>query len=171
MTAPVSQRKKMKNYQHAYVISQGPVVRTPVSANLGLNFNPGFFFFSSKALSRIIFYILFRVSNHQIVGKENKLDLFFKLSYLSSNFALTLGYLNEALNNPAQSVICFIQQNTCYLNLLQKTSCWSKCQIYWFLLNFCSIHNFLYHGSSNVYASTFCRLPANQNKWTHGCSR
>ena len=36
-----------------------------------LNFNPGFFFFLSKALSWIIFSILFRVSNHQIVGKEN----------------------------------------------------------------------------------------------------
>ena len=51
--------------------TQGPVVRTPVSANPGLNFNPGFFIFLSKALSRIIFSILFRVSNHQIVGKEN----------------------------------------------------------------------------------------------------
>ena len=49
----------------------GPVVRTPVSANPGLNFNPGFFFFLSKALYRIIFSILFRVSNRQIVGKEN----------------------------------------------------------------------------------------------------
>ena len=34
-----------------------PVVRTPVSANPGLNFNQGFFFFSSKALSQMIFYI------------------------------------------------------------------------------------------------------------------
>ena len=33
------------------------VVRTPDSANLGLNFNQGFFFFSSKALSQMIFYI------------------------------------------------------------------------------------------------------------------
>ena len=49
----------------------GPVVRTPVSANLGLNFNPGFFFFLSKALSRIVFSIHFRVSNHPIVDKEN----------------------------------------------------------------------------------------------------
>ena len=49
----------------------GPVVRSPVSANPGLNFNPGFFFFLSKALSRIIFSFLFGVSNHQIVGKEN----------------------------------------------------------------------------------------------------
>ena len=49
----------------------GPVVRTLVSVNPGLNFNPGFFFFLSKALSWIIFYINFRVSNHQIVGKEN----------------------------------------------------------------------------------------------------
>lgn len=34
-----------------------------------------------------------------------------------------------------------------------------------------SIHNVLHHGTPHVYASTFCRLPANQNKWTHGCSR
>ena len=47
------------------------VVRTPVSANPGLNFNLGFFFFLSKALYRIIFSILFRLSNHQIVGKDN----------------------------------------------------------------------------------------------------
>ena len=50
---------------------QGPVVRTPVIANAGLNFNPECFIFLSKALSRIIFSILFGVSNHQIVGKEN----------------------------------------------------------------------------------------------------
>ena len=36
---------------------QGPVVRTQVSANPGLNFNQGFFFLSSKELSRMIFYI------------------------------------------------------------------------------------------------------------------
>ena len=28
--------------------------------------------------------------------------LLYKLSYLNSNFALTLGYLNPALNKPAQ---------------------------------------------------------------------
>ena len=49
----------------------GPVVRTPVSASPGLNFNPGFFIFLSKALSLVIFSILFRISNHQIVCKEN----------------------------------------------------------------------------------------------------
>ena len=37
---------------------QGPVVRTtPVSANPGLNFNLGFFFFLSKAFSWVIFSI------------------------------------------------------------------------------------------------------------------
>ena len=40
------------------VALQGPVVRTPVSANPGLNFNQGFFFFSSKAISQMIFYIV-----------------------------------------------------------------------------------------------------------------
>ena len=51
------------------------------SANLGLNFNPGFFFFLTKAFSWIIFSILFRVSNHKIVQKLRiKLNLLFKLS-------------------------------------------------------------------------------------------
>ena len=31
----------------------GPVVRRPISANPWLDFNPGFFFFCSKAFSRI----------------------------------------------------------------------------------------------------------------------
>ena len=53
---------------------QGPVVRTPVSANPGLNFNPGFFFFLSKALYRIMFSILFRVSNHEIVRNLAEFD-------------------------------------------------------------------------------------------------
>ena len=50
---------------------QGPVVRRPISANPGLNFNPGLFFVSSKAFSRTILSILFRVANHQIVDKKN----------------------------------------------------------------------------------------------------
>ena len=45
--------------------------------------------------------ILFRVSSYQIIDKRIKLNLLFKLSYLISNFALTLGYLNPALNNTA----------------------------------------------------------------------
>ena len=55
----------------------GQVVRTPVTTNPGLNFNPAFFFLLSKALSRIIFSILFRVSNHQIVGKKSKTEFEF----------------------------------------------------------------------------------------------
>ena len=54
----------------------GPVITYP-----GLNFNPGSFFFLSKALSRIIFSILFRVSNHQIVGKENFKNLKTKFAF------------------------------------------------------------------------------------------
>ena len=51
----------------------GPDLRL-VRANLGLNFNPGFFFFLSKALLWIIFSILFRVSSPEIVGKENYIE-------------------------------------------------------------------------------------------------
>ena len=52
----------------------GPVVWSPISANPGLNFNPGFFFFCSKVFSQIISSLLFRASNHQIVGKKNKTE-------------------------------------------------------------------------------------------------
>ena len=79
----------------------GSVVRRPISANPWLNFNLGFFFFCSKGFSRIIFSILFRASNHQIVGKKNNTEFAFKLSHLNSNFALTPGYLNPALKNLA----------------------------------------------------------------------
>jgi len=65
-----------------------------------------FSFFQKHAFSRIIFSVLFRASNHQIVGKENKTEFAFKLSYHNSNFALTLGYLNPALNKPAQERMC-----------------------------------------------------------------
>ena len=49
----------------------GPVVRRPISANLGLNFDPSFFFFCSKAFSPIIFSIIFRACNYQTVDKTN----------------------------------------------------------------------------------------------------
>ena len=79
-------------------LTLGPVV----GVNPGLNLNLGFFFFfCSKVFSRIIFSILFRASNHQIVGKNNKTEFAFEFPYLNSNFTLTLGYLHPALNNPA----------------------------------------------------------------------
>ena len=46
------------------------IVQRPISANPGLNFYPGMFFFSSKVFSLAIFSILVRVGNHQIVGKR-----------------------------------------------------------------------------------------------------
>ena len=58
----------------ARVTCVGPDVRRPISANLGLNFNPSFFSSCSKAFSRTIFSLLFRASNHQIVGKKNKTE-------------------------------------------------------------------------------------------------
>ena len=55
----------------------GPVGRRPIGANPGLDFNANFFFFLSKAFSRTIFSILFRVFNHQIVNKKNSAEFDF----------------------------------------------------------------------------------------------
>ena len=49
----------------------GLVVRKPISAQPGIKFNPGFFFLYSKGFSRIIFSVIFRASNHQLVDKKN----------------------------------------------------------------------------------------------------
>ena len=82
---------------------QGPVVRRRISANTGLNFNLDFFTPLFESLFGIISSILYRASNHQILIKKNYTEFLLKLSGLKSEFTLTLGYLNPALNNPAQS--------------------------------------------------------------------
>ena len=62
---------KFKWYQHHLRRTErGPVVWTPVRANPWLTFTLRFFFLW-KAFFRIVFSILFRVYNHQIVDKEN----------------------------------------------------------------------------------------------------
>ena len=53
----------MVRLSFGFVTYQGPVVRMLVSPNPGLNFNPGFFFFLSKALSQIIFSIFLAYPN------------------------------------------------------------------------------------------------------------
>ena len=71
----------------------------------GLNFNPNFFLFSLKAFYQIIFPIVFRASSIKLIEKKRiKLNWLLKLSFLNSNFTLTLGYLNSTLNNPALDV-------------------------------------------------------------------
>ena len=71
---------------------QGPVLWRSIATNPGLNCNPSSFFFCSKVFFWIIFSsILFREFNHQIEHKKNKkLTWVFTLSYVNSNFALTL---------------------------------------------------------------------------------
>ena len=54
-----------------FLAKRGSVVWRPISANTGLNFKPGFFFFYSKAFHRTIVSSLFRASNHQNVDKKN----------------------------------------------------------------------------------------------------
>ena len=79
---------------------QDPVVWSPISANLWLHFNPGFFIPSFKSLLGIIFYIAFRVSSHHILDKKNSIEFFFKA--FRSVIKLIMGYLNPILNNLAQ---------------------------------------------------------------------
>ena len=63
---------------------------------------PGFLFLLFKSFFSDNFLSYFE--EHSIINlltKRIKLNLLFTLSYLNSNFALTQGYLNPALNNPA----------------------------------------------------------------------
>lgn len=51
--------------------AHGPVVLRPISANPGLNVNPGFFISLFNSFLLIIFSIPFRISNNQIVDEKN----------------------------------------------------------------------------------------------------
>ena len=82
-------------FQHTCMCHSGQsVVQALVNA---------FFFFLSKTLSQIIFSIVFSISK----AKRIQLNWLFKLSYLSSKFALTLGYLNPTSNNPPRTLLGF----------------------------------------------------------------
>ena len=90
------------------------------------NFNPSFFFFLSNALSRIILSIFLAYPIIKLYAMRIQLNWLFKLSYLSSKFALTLGYLNPASNKPA-----LVDSDWCITNLahgrwgsIQSIYCW-----------------------------------------------
>ena len=88
----------------ARVTSVGPNVRRRISAiNPGLNFNPSFFFFCSKAFSRTIFSLLFRTSSHQIAGKKNKTEFASQAFIPEIKFRTNPGL---TLNNPSQTCSC-----------------------------------------------------------------
>ena len=89
-------------FKHGIQINQGPVVQKLISSNPGLNCNPPFFISLFKSLLGKIFTILLRTSNNQIASKKIWTEFLLKFSDLKSNFTLTLGYLNPALNNRGQ---------------------------------------------------------------------
>ena len=73
--------------------SLGPSCSRWISANPGLNFNLGFFFFCPEAFSRIIFSILFRASTYQIAGKKNTTEFAFKAFISELKFHFNPGML------------------------------------------------------------------------------
>ena len=70
-------------------MDQGPVVRRPISANPGLNFNLRFFIPLLKSLFGKIFSVLFKASSSHTLNKKNSTEFSCKA-------------LRTALNNPAQ---------------------------------------------------------------------
>ena len=72
-----------------------------LALNPGLNLaRVSFSFVQKHFLGQFsLIFIEHRIIN--LLTKIIKLNLLFKLSYLNSSFALTPGYLNPALNNPA----------------------------------------------------------------------
>ena len=92
---------KVSNTVHCNL---GPVVWRPISANPRLDFNPALFFFLSKALSRIIFSILFRVSNHQIVDKKSSTEFAFYAFMSSFIFRTNPGLSQPSCEQPSRGV-------------------------------------------------------------------
>ena len=93
---------KRKLLENEGTNSRAQLLEGRLALNPGLNLTRVSFSFVQKHFLGQ-FYVIF--IEHRIINlltKRIKLNLLYKLSYLNSNFALTLGYLNPALNNPAQ---------------------------------------------------------------------
>ena len=74
-----------------------------------------------------LIFIEHRIIN--LLTKIIKLNLLFKLSYLNSSFALTLGYLNPALNNPALGNDASSVRNFCnrFSDVISRgNQCWRR---------------------------------------------
>ena len=88
---------------HSNLTSRAQLFEGRLALNPGLNLTRVSFSFVQKHFlgQFSLIFIEHRIIN--LLTKRIKLNLLYKLSYLNSNFALTLGYLNPALNNPAQN--------------------------------------------------------------------
>ena len=67
-----------KKYNKYFSTHLGPVVRRPISANPGLNFNLNFFIPLFKCLFRIVSGVLYRASNNHIRDKKNPTEFSLK---------------------------------------------------------------------------------------------
>lgn len=88
--------------------------------------NLGFFFFSLylTELAQIVFSILIQSSNCR--RKEINWICFSAFIDMNSNFALNLGYLKPAFNNPAMAVN-FFRSTRLYIFLIPYIQCKSFC--------------------------------------------
>ena len=99
-----------------------------------------------------LIFIGHRINN--LLTKRTKLNLLYNLSYLNSNFALILGYLNPALNNPAMIRIT----NIFFFHLWERWSVQLKA-ICEFRAKFLMalIYLFSYH-KSNSFSAPACSI-------------
>lgn len=81
---------------------QSPVVQRPISANLGLRFNPGFFVSFFKSLFQIIFPFHFSTSKHQIIEKKNYTGYSFKAFIPEVRFHTKARLLSHSFEQPSQ---------------------------------------------------------------------
>ena len=105
----------------------GTVVRRLISANQGLNCDLDFFIPLFKSLSWIIFSLLRRIFNHQIVDEKNCIGLSFKAFTSEIRFPLLLGYLNPALNNERPDPGLYTLTSVCIFSILfpiHFLGCW-----------------------------------------------
>ena len=93
--------KRLQKYQ-TELLPRAQLFEGWLSLNPELNLTRVSFSFVQKHFlgQFSLIFIAHRIIN--LLTKRIKLTLLYKLSYLNSNFALTLGCLNPALNNPAQ---------------------------------------------------------------------
>ena len=100
LPTPLSQVRNnllnLKKHHTCFLRALDPAVWEMISADPRLNFNLDLFFHFG-----IVLGVLFRTSNNHILDKKNLTEFSFKAIRSETDFTLTLGYLNLALNNLA----------------------------------------------------------------------
>ena len=116
------------SHRYPFILLQSPVVLRPIRASPGLNFNPGFFSF----LSRIFFFILLRVTNHQIVDKKQGRGWRYSVISISNTVSFPNSASHFKIFEASASLVAVKFRTPSMRDTPSRTCLWRVANIFWY---------------------------------------